>query len=58
MKKYEVIIAYCSTYHIDTFEIEAEDEEQARIKSEEKELSHFCEAILWEDITEMKGDKQ
>lgn len=58
MKKYEVVIAYCSDYHIETFEIEAADEEQAREKSEQIELKHFCEAILWEDVTEMKGGEK
>ena len=56
-KMYEVEVAYCSSYHIDYFEIKARSEKEALKKAQNKELSHYYEAELWTDVREMREDE-
>ncbi len=55
-KKYEVRIAYCKTYETDTFEVSARNEKEAINKAWKKGLSSECEAVLWEDATEIREE--
>lgn len=55
-KKYEVRIAYCETYEIDTFEVKARTEKEAISKAWQKGLSSDYEGILWEDATEIREE--
>lgn len=54
MKKFEFRIAYCDNYYIEEYEIEAKSKKEALKKANDIELKHTCEAILWEDINEIK----